>query len=72
MGQGTRGDGDAWFQRLIASALSIGIGKRELLEDYYMDEIGPVIQAWNALHGAGEQEEQVDGAAFLGGGGEWV
>ncbi len=72
MGQGTRGDGDAWFQRLIASALSIGISKRELLEDYYMDEIGEVIRAWNNLHGAGDQEEQVDGAAFLGSGGEWV
>ena len=48
----------------------MGIGKRELLEDYYVDEIGAVIEEWNALHGAGEAEEQVDGMTFLGGGGE--
>ena len=30
--------------------LCLGIGKRELLEDYYMDEIGSIAQAWNELH----------------------
>lgn len=73
MGQGKGAGskaGGRWLQRLIASALSMGIGKRELLEDYYVGEIAAVIEEWNALHGAGEAEEQVDGMTFLGGGGE--
>lgn len=48
----------------------MGISKRELLEDYYFDEISAVIQEWNDLHGAGEKEEEVDGMTFLGAGGE--
>lgn len=42
---GTRGDDGHWLQRLIAMGLCLGIGKRELLEDYYMDEIGSIAQA---------------------------
>ena len=30
-----------WLQRWIAIAESIGIGKKELLEDYYLDEEAP-------------------------------
>ena len=51
----------------------MGIGKRELLEDYYMDEIGEVIRAWNALHdpnGDSGEAEMVSPLAFLGDGGE--
>ena len=73
MGKGTRGDGDAWLQKLIASALTIGISKRELLEEYYMDEIGEVIKAWNALHdpqGGSGETKIVDPLEFLGEGGE--
>ena len=71
MGQGRgAGGGQRWLQRLIAGALGMGISKRDLLEDYYVDEIAPVLEAWAALHGAGEGEEQVDGMTFLGGGGE--
>lgn len=73
MGKGTRGDGDAWLQKLISSALTIGISKRELLEEYYMDEIGEVIKAWNALHdpqGDSGETKMVDPLEFLGEGGE--
>lgn len=64
---------EAWLQRLIASALSMGIGKRELMEDYYLEEISEVISAWNGLHGRGEEaEEEMDAMAFFGGGGERV
>ena len=54
--------------------LCLGVGKRELLEDYYMDEIGSVVKAWNALRRppADEAEEAVHPEAFFGGGGERV
>lgn len=52
----------------------MGIGKRELMEDYYADEIGPVMAAWNALHNpaGADKVEQVDALTFLGGDGEWL
>ena len=50
----------------------LGISKRELLEDYYMDEIGLVLAAWNRRHGYEDTEEEVDPDAFLGGCGELV
>ena len=28
----------------------MGISKRELLQDYYLDEIGEIIHEYNALH----------------------
>ena len=49
MAAGARGADGRWLQRLIAMGLSLGIGKRELMEDYYLDEIGAVAEAWNAL-----------------------
>ena len=61
---------------MIASALTIGISKRELFEDYYFDEIGPVLEAWNKLHSpdkTGERVEDVsDPMAFLKEGAELV
>lgn len=70
-GQGACGEG--WLQELIAGALTMGVGKRELFEDYYFDELGSIIEAWNALHGA--EKEMVENAEpfdFLGEGGEWL
>ena len=57
---------------LIAMGLSLGIGKRELMEDYYLDEIGAVAEAWNALRRppAEDAEEAVTPEAFFGGEGE--
>ncbi|MFR5853449.1 MAG: hypothetical protein ACLUE8_03490 [Lachnospiraceae bacterium] len=53
--------------------MSIGISKRELLNDYYMDEIGPVFEEWNRLHDPDREEtEEVEAAEFLGGEGEWL
>lgn len=58
---------------MIAAALSIGISKRELLQDYYMDEIGPVFEEWNRLHDPNREEtEEVDPMTFLGGEGEML
>jgi len=49
----------------------MGIAKREMLEDYYMDEIGDVIEEWNRLRGVGKSgEEEMDAVSFLGSGGE--
>lgn len=47
----------------------IGIGKRELLRDYYPDELPAIFTAWGELHGVeGEaQTEEVDLMTFLGG-----
>ena len=52
----------------------MGISKRALMEDYYMDEIGVIVQEWNRLHDPeGEAEtQQVDALTFFGEGGEWL
>ena len=50
----------------------MGIGKRQLLEDYYFDEIGEIIHQWNALYQGEEEEDQVDALTFFGEGGEMV
>ena len=72
-GTGSHGRSEHWFQGLIAAALSIGISKRELLNDYYMDEIGPIFEEWNRLHDPDREEtEEVEAADFLGGEGEWL
>lgn len=43
------------------------------MEDYYFDEIGAVIGAWNQLHDPNHlEEEEVDAVSFFGGGGERV
>ena len=58
---------------MIAAALSIGISKRELLNDYYMDEIGPVFEEWNRLHDPNREETTaVDPLTFLRGEGEML
>lgn len=53
--------------------LHIGIGKRELLEDYYPEEIEAIFAAYNDLHGKKKEEEsveEVDALTFFGLGGE--
>ena len=45
------------MQGLIACCLSIGISKRELFEDYYLDEIREVILEHNRLHTLVEKEK---------------
>jgi len=47
--------------------LSIGISKRELLEDYYPDEVAAIFSAWSDIHGAAQEkpEERVDVMEFL-------
>lgn len=52
----------------------MGISKRELLEDYYMDEIGVIIREWNRLNDPASEDEprNVDAVAFFGDGGEWL
>lgn len=73
MGKGAQDDGEGWLQNLIAGGLSIGISKRELLEDYYIDEISEVIAGWNRLHNPdSDRIETVNAKAFLGDGGEVI
>lgn len=53
--------------------LHIGISKRELLEDYYPEEIEAIFAAYNDLHGKKKEEEsveEVDALTFFGLGGE--
>ena len=50
----------------------MGISKRELMEDYYIDEIDEVIAQWNALRRGDEVEEEVDPLTFFGYGGEVI
>lgn len=47
--------------------LHIGISKRELMEDYYPDELTAIFEAWGDLHGVERDEppEQVDVETFL-------
>lgn len=46
------------MQRLIAQALSIGIGKKELMEDYYPGELASIIAEWNVIHCPEDAEEE--------------
>lgn len=51
----------------------MGVSKRALLEDYYPDELGPLVAAWNRLHGAHDADaEPCAPMAFFGGDGEVV
>jgi len=45
----------------------MGISKRELLCDYYPDELAAVFEAWGELHGLGgpRDAEPVSVTAFL-------
>ena len=56
-----------WLQRLIAQGLMMGISKRELLCDYYPDELATVFGAWSDLHAPPGQRdaEPVSAEAFL-------
>ena len=64
--RGSAGGSANWFQRLIIQALAIGIGKRELMEDYYPDELDAIFTAWCALHGQEKEEaREVDVMEFL-------
>ena len=35
----------------------IGISKRELLNDYYPDELPAIFEAWGELHGVSRERE---------------
>jgi len=50
---------------LIVQARTLGIGKRELLEEYYPDELPVLFEAWNELHGGKQEPERVDVMEFL-------
>lgn len=52
---------------MIAQGLTIGISKRELLEDYYPDEVPLIFEAWGEMHGvkAEKEPEQVGVMEFL-------
>lgn len=51
-------DNERWFQGLIAAGLKIGISKRELLNDYYPDELALVFSEYARLSNPREEEIQ--------------
>jgi hypothetical protein len=53
-------DLEYWLQKLIVSGLKIGISKRELLNDYYLDEIGEIIFEWNEMHKTDNSESETE------------
>jgi len=42
-------------------ARAIGISKRELLEDYYYDEIPMIFKKYNELHNTDKEKDEVVG-----------
>ena len=48
-----------WFQELIVVAGKIGITKRQLLEDYYYDEIPIIFEKYAELNNPKEKDEEV-------------
>ncbi len=58
---------------MIAAGLTLGIAKRELMEDYYPAELPVVLKAYTDRHGAEQSDtEAVDPMTFFGTGGETV
>jgi len=47
-----------WFQELIVVAGKIGISKKQLLEDYYYDEIPIIFEKYSQL---GKEKDEVVG-----------
>lgn len=47
-----------WLQKWIAVGESIGIGKKNLLNDYYFDEFLAVIDAYNDMHTINRENEK--------------
>jgi hypothetical protein len=55
--------------------VSIGISKRALFEDYYVDEIGEVLYEYNEMHDYSKHAKtakQVGGLEFFGSGGGFL
>jgi hypothetical protein len=50
---------ERWFQELIVVAGKIGITKRQLLEDYYYDEIPIIFEKYSELNNPKEKDEEV-------------
>lgn len=48
-------DREYWLQKLIVCCLKIGISKRELFEDYYIDELEHIFKQYNSFN----QEDEV-------------
>lgn len=64
---------DDWLQRLIALGLRMGIGKKELLCDYYPDELPALFAAYaEGIATDADKDDQSDPMAFFGGGGEQI
>lgn len=43
------------------------------MEEYYIDELPEIVEAWNRLHDPDAADaREVDPMTFLGGDGEWV
>ena len=51
-----------WLQKTIAICIKIGISKKELLEDYYPDEIPIIMQEYAELNKITEKQNEEVGA----------
>lgn len=51
-------DNDYWLQDIIVAGLEIGISKKELLEDYYFDEISIIFDRYNKMHKIDEEDNE--------------
>jgi predicted amidohydrolase len=45
---------------MIVCGLSIGISKKELLNDYFVEEIGEIIYEYNKLHEYKKEDTKVE------------
>lgn len=48
---------DYWLQDIIVAALEIGISKKELMNEYYFDEISIIFDRYNAMHKIDKKDE---------------
>ncbi len=48
-----------WFQRWLAIAQGIGLGKSEIMRQYYFDEFLCMLDQYNDIHSLEEKMEEV-------------
>ena len=57
-------DNDYWLQDIIVAALEIGISKKELMNEYYFDEISIIFDRYNVMHKIDKKEDNEEEEAY--------